>query len=169
MDQVSVSNFLILLCRCIFKQMMELWYWPQLLRTVSLLVFRFTSLLIQQAGNGRFDTALCSSHISIITHLIVLLNRSMTRIVWESSFILCYLHFASPEKHNKHALPPFPPCLQYLVVMHVSPLCLLLLHSIAVCSQCTFIHSWLTGKLYHNDVICFVMWPKEEPSGMWTD
>ena len=169
MDGASVCNFLMLHCRWTFKQMVELWNRPRLLATVSLLVFRFTGLLTQQAGNGHFETALCSSHISIIRHLIVLLNRSMTLIVWESSSILCYLHFTPAEKHNKHTLPPFPPCLQPLVVMHVSPLHLLLLHSIAVCSQGTSIHSWLTGKLYHNDVTYFVMWPKEEPSGMLTN
>lgn len=118
---------------------------------------------------GHFAIVLCSSHISMIRHLIVLLNRDMTLTVSESSFDLYHLHFIPLEKHNKHTLPPFPPCLQHLAVTRVSPLHLLLLHSVAVCSHCTFKHPWFTGKLYHNDGICFVMWPKEEPSGVWTD
>lgn len=86
----------------------------------SFLEFRFTRLLVQQAGNGHFDIVLCSSHISITRHLIVLLKRGMTLTVSESSFDLYHLHFIPPEKHNKHTLPPFPSCLQHLAVTCVT-------------------------------------------------
>lgn len=137
MDQASVSNFLLLLCRCIFKQMMEL-----ILTSAS--HNSFLACFYESAdavGWQCFDTALGSSSISTITHLIALLNGSKILTDRESSFILCCLHFASPEKHHKHTLRPFPRCLQRLIVIHVSLLCLLSLYSIAGCSRGTFVHS----------------------------